>query len=110
MVYYLALHPEAKKKAMDEINSIIKTEEDINFESLKKMRYLEGVQYETLRMYGPGTGIFVREALADHKLVDVPIWKGTLLLLMFTPNCYNEKYFKDAHTFKPERWLDDSIH
>lgn len=58
-------------------------------------------------MYGPGISIFTREAVVDTKLKGVPIAAGTLLNPEFMPNNYNEAYFEDPNSFRPERWLED---
>jgi cytochrome P450 len=52
-------------------------------------------------MYGPGTGIMLREATHDHKLGDIPILKGTGLYMSAVPNHYNPKYFPEPFEFKP---------
>ena len=59
-------------------------------------------------MYGPGIGTFVREATEDHKLKEIPIWKGTLIATMTQPNNYNQRYFHDPFKFMPERWINDN--
>lgn len=105
---HLEMHPEAKKKLVDEIDATIKTEEDINNESFKKMPYMNAVLNETGRVYGPGTGLFVREVVAAHDLKGVPVSSGTLVIPEFAPNNHNEAYYKNPHEFVPERWLGEN--
>lgn len=37
----------------------------MTYENLKKMKYIDCIQDEVSRIYGPGTGIFLREAAKD---------------------------------------------
>jgi cytochrome P450 len=68
------------------------------------MTYIEAVQNETLRYYGPGNGVFDRMAARDHYIDDIPVGKGTLVGVQPMGNHYNEKFFKDPFEFRPERW------
>jgi len=45
----------------------------------------------------------------DIVLQDYHVPKGTLLLLDNTIMHTDKRYFKDAHVFRPERWLEDRI-
>lgn len=58
------------------------------------MKYLEGIQRETTRMYGPVNIIFFREAAKDTYIKDIPIKKGTILTIRPKGNQYSETYFK----------------
>ena len=53
-------HPHVLEKARQEVNEFIKSSSDFTQEKLKKMTYLEAVQLETNRMYGPVNGIIPR--------------------------------------------------
>jgi cytochrome P450 len=104
IIYYLGNHPEILKKLREEITAVIKSDEDITFENLKKLTYIDWIQYETTRMYGPANGIFLRIAKEDNYLKDLPITKGTVVSTQPRGNHFNPKYFKDPNVFRPERW------
>ena len=55
-------------------------------------------------MYGPGNGLFPRKTIKDHHIYNIPIVKGTVVNVQPMGNHYNDKYYKDPHTFRPERW------
>lgn len=63
MVYYIAKNPRIHNKLREEINSVIKSNEDITSDNLRKLTYIECIQNETLRHFGPVNGIFPRLAL-----------------------------------------------
>lgn len=71
---------------------------------MKKLTYIDWIQNETTRHYGPGNGIFTRIAQKDHYVEDIPIRKGTGITIQPTASHYNEKYYKNPHEFRPERW------
>jgi cytochrome P450 len=71
---------------------------------LKKLTYTDWVQFETTRLFDVANGLFLRIALEDHFIKDVPITKGTIVTAQPTGNHYNEKYFKEPFEFRPERW------
>lgn len=81
-------------------------EDDYSFENLKNFKYIQAIQKEATRIYGPANIIFFREALKDNYLNGVAIKKGTLVSVNTLVNCYSEKYFKEPLVFRPERWLN----
>ena len=106
MVYSLFSNPQIEEKARKEVNKYISSEKDWTWENLKMMNYLDSIQKEAVRMYGPSNWLFPREATKDVFLNQIPISKGTQLSLNFFSNHFNPKYFSDPHTFRPERWQE----
>lgn len=58
-------------------------EDDYSYENLKKFTYIEKVQKEAIRMYGPATGIFSRYAVNDTFIKDVPVMKDARVRYTF---------------------------
>ncbi len=112
LVFVLGNHPEIHRRVRDDINAIIKSDEDITLENLKKLTYIDWIQYEVTRMYGPVNGILFRVAAEDNYLKDVPISEGTMVTTQPIGNHFNSKYFKDPFEFRPERWESecDELH
>lgn len=107
IIYYLGNHPQIHQRVREEVEKFIKSDEDITVENLKKLTYIDWIQYETTRMYGPANGIFLRVATQDNYIKDLPIRKGTILGAQPRGSHYNPKYFKDPNIFRPERWEKD---
>ena len=82
-------------------------DEDYSMEHLRKFKYIECVQKETTRFYGPGNGIFLRNCIQDHTIGSVPIHKGTIVDYQVVGLHRSEKYYKDPHEFNPDRWLNE---
>ena len=93
VIFYLAKYPTIQEKLRKEVNETFKQDDDITYEKLKTMEYLEWILLETTRHYGPVNNIFLRKAENDHFLIDIPITKGTYINIMNLPNHYNKRYF-----------------
>lgn len=63
--------------------------EDYSYENLKNLTYIDLLQKETTRYYGPGTHLFSREAKIDNYLNGLPIKKGTNLSIMHFGNHFS---------------------
>ena len=70
-------------------------DDDYSYENLKKMTYIDCVEKETTRYYGPVNLIFARYATKNHLLKGIPIHKGTLLGIQPIGFHYSEKYYKN---------------
>ena len=64
-------------------------ENNYGFENLKKMHYIDLIQKETSRYFGPASSIFPREVKNDVYLKDVPLIKDTIIMPRFNRNTYS---------------------
>ena len=76
MIYLIAQHPEVEKKVRQEIEEYMK-DDDYSYENLKKLTYIDCIEKETTRFYGPVNGFLYRLSSKDHLLSEVPIKKDT---------------------------------
>ncbi|KAK7683816.1 hypothetical protein QCA50_013192 [Cerrena zonata] len=85
------------------------------YDDINKLKYVECVLNETLRMFPPVVGA-PKRAAEDTSLVSVnalgekvvvPVPAGTTINLMIGDLHYNPRYWDDPHTFKPSRFLED---
>lgn len=93
MVAYLCKYPEIMKKARDEIDLYMK-DDDYSYENLKKMEYLDAIEKEVTRIYGPGNIVYPRIANKDNYLNGLAVKNGTMLFINPIGNEYSEKYWK----------------
>lgn len=100
--YILATHSEVDEKLVEEIDYVI-GEKQPTYEDLNKMKYMEQVIYETLRMYPPITNIF-REAAEEMKYEDITIPKGSGILAPVYIISHDPKCFPEPEEFRPERF------
>lgn len=63
--------------------------EDYSFENLRNFKYIDYLQKETTRYFGPATTIFPRIASVDNYLCNLPIKKGTEVIVMHVGNHFS---------------------
>ncbi|KAK0452219.1 cytochrome P450 [Armillaria borealis] len=124
-LYELAKRPDLQTKLRNEVKDMEKAIGGAEFSvaDLESMPYLQAVMKEALRMH-PVSYFGLREAarddviplskpvtLRDGSVVkEVPVSKGTTVYTSIAGYNRNEDVFgEDAHSFKPERWLDGAV-
>jgi len=107
--YNLTQHPEYLKVLKEERDRTYNTETTKTNETLQKMDQLHAFLKETLRVSSPAPGVTFRVAKADHKLLDLDIKKGTVVRTDFYALFMDEKNFKNAAEFDPNRWNDPKL-
>nr|BED42971.1 cytochrome P450 monooxygenase [Trametes versicolor] len=118
ILHLLAQHPAVQDKLRAEIAEACEGE-DLAYDELVKLPYLEAVCRETLRLYAP-VQFINRSAAKDTTLpllkpirtldgsamTEVPVPRGTMVLLHLTGcNTNKDLWGDDAEEWKPERWL-----
>mgnify|MGYP000851144655 CR=1 FL=1 len=103
--YYLCKYPQHKEAIEKEMDQFIKSEEDLTIENLSKLELMGNFIKEALRCNSPAVGMIPRVAAVDHMLGPYKIRKGTYINTNFYFLSWaDERNFKDANEFKPERW------
>ncbi|KAI0359963.1 cytochrome P450 [Trametes cingulata] len=117
----LAIHPSIQDKLRAELNDAQERYGDnIPYDELMQLPYLDAVCRETLRLHAPASMAF-REAFDNNILPlmtpirtidgkhvnEVPVPKGTLVVLNFRAcNTNKALWGEDADKWRPERWLE----
>jgi cytochrome P450 len=60
LLYIVSIHPEVAQKLKGEIDTYIGCDEDITYETFKKMKYVDAVLEELTRYFQPADGILIR--------------------------------------------------
>ncbi|XP_043501608.1 cytochrome P450 4C1-like [Polistes fuscatus] len=105
----LATFPEVQQRIYEELYQMYGSSNPknvpITLEDIKKMKYLERVIKETLRLFPPAP-VLGRVLQKDVKVDEnVVIPKDCDLLLIILTLYRNDKYWKDPLTFNPDRFL-----
>ncbi|GLH00521.1 Cytochrome P450 4g15 [Gryllus bimaculatus] len=100
-LWSLAEHPDCQEKAYEELFEIFgDSDRETTTEDLGKMKYLECVIKESLRLY-PSVPLFLRELNEDKELI-------SLLGQLWSVPCHhatqNPQYFPNPEKFDPERF------
>ncbi|KAI0515609.1 hypothetical protein KFK09_008274 [Dendrobium nobile] len=104
--WLVSTHPDVEEKIINEINKLIRSEEDMSYESLKKLSYLEASLMESMRLYPPVTWDS-KHAEGDDVLPDgTTISKGDRIMYFpYGMGRSEEIWGKDWEEFRPERWM-----
>jgi cytochrome P450 family 9 len=113
MVYELIRNPEVQKKLQAEVDKMNKSLNggNLSYETVQKMKYMDMVLCETLRMWPPApiidrmcTKDFVLEY--DDKTLEFEVGKNFYIPVYSLH--HNEKYFPNPKRFDPERFSDEN--
>lgn len=103
--YLLAKNPEKMKKAQEEID-IVCTSENISYDEVSKLKYLDAVVKEALRLYPVAWFACSRECVETTTLGEHLIEKGVRVEADVTAlHRSKEVWGEDADSFIPERWM-----
>jgi cytochrome P450 family 9 len=108
--YELALNPEIQEELMAEIDAI--EIETVSYEALHKMKYLDMVVSETLKMWPPA-GQFDRSCNKTYELdlgdgKSVTIEKGKIVFLPVYQIHHDADYYPEPEKFNPHRFSDEN--
>ncbi|KAI1348361.1 cytochrome P450 [Xylaria sp. FL0043] len=107
--YFVCTHPNVFSRLAHEIRSAFANEDDIRWEKVRHLRYLEATLQETLRLYPPSPASQQRIVppggaaidgyyIPGGKTVAVAPWVAT----------HSSLNFYEPDTFQPERWLREN--
>ena len=106
----LASRPDVIKKVLDELKEhglYGGTLNDMQFEDLSKLTYLNAVVKEGMRVACVLVQIFGRSVPRDMNILGYRIPKGTTILQIGNRAYQIDADWNDPESFKPERWLSD---
>ncbi|KAJ9594231.1 hypothetical protein L9F63_014391 [Diploptera punctata] len=114
MMYELAKQPEIQKRLREEICQVLqKHNNQVTYEAIQEMKYLDMVLYETLRKY-PVLGVIDRVCVSDYDLPG-PSGKGIFTLKagtsVYIPLCgihSDPEFYPNPDKFDPERFTEEN--
>ncbi|CAI2327088.1 unnamed protein product [Caenorhabditis sp. 36 PRJEB53466] len=104
--YLLATHPEIQHKLQEEVDREC-PDPDITFDQLAKLKYMELVMKESLRLYPLATTANTRKCMRETTINGLTIEEGVHVQVDTWTMHHNPRIWgEDVEEFKPERWLD----
>lgn len=102
-VMELARNPEILERVQAEVEEVIGSKRDIQYEDLSKLNYLSQVLKETLRLYpsAPGTSRMLEKEMV---IEGIPVPANATLVFNFYAYGRTEQFFDDPLKFDPERF------
>ena len=103
----LLSHPEWEERVRREAEAVLSAdrESDLTSEAFDQLPATQAVVKESLRLYPPTWILFMRQALQDVHLGEECVKKGSLLFFSPWVTQRDERYFDQASSFDPERFL-----
>ncbi|KAG5684348.1 hypothetical protein PVAND_013583 [Polypedilum vanderplanki] len=113
MAYELILNPDIQKKLQDEIDAMNAELKggDLTYEDVQKLKYMDMVLCETLRMWPPAPIIdrmCTKDFLLEYDNKKVQIEVGRNFYIPVYSLHHNENYFPNPNRFDPERFSDEN--
>lgn len=106
--YYLLKNPAYMKKLVEEIRSAFSDFDDVTFEGLARLKYLQAILQEGLRMYPPVPIALPRRTPQEGAMVCGEFVPGDVSIGVMQFATYrSSKNFTKPYEFRPERWLND---
>ncbi|XP_037687119.1 cytochrome P450 4V2 isoform X2 [Choloepus didactylus] len=107
-LYLLGSYPEIQKKVDNELDEVFgKSDRPATLEDLKKLKYLDCVIKETLRLF-PSVPFFARNLSEDCE-VGFKISKGAEVIIVSYALHRDPRYFPDPEEFQPERFFPENM-
>lgn len=106
-IYELGKNPELTSRLREEVSKHYKSDGSLIIDDLQKMDLMHATLMETNRVHPLTAMISVKHTAEDHILGgDIHVKKGTLVIVDIFHKHFNDKYYEDPYTFKPERFLN----
>ncbi|UUZ47120.1 cytochrome P450 [Massilia sp. B-10] len=105
--WVLASHPEMAFRAAEEVDTVLEGRSP-TFADVARLPYLGQVVKETLRMYSPAPGVFMRQAAQDVQIGPWLLPKGSLVTLLSSLVQRDPRWFPDPDTFDPDRFAPEA--
>ncbi|XP_067408063.1 cytochrome P450 4V2-like [Emydura macquarii macquarii] len=107
-IYLLGCHPEIQKKVQSELDEVFgNSDRPVTMDDLKKLRYLECVVKEALRLF-PSVPNFARTTSEDCHIRGFKIPKGTDVLICTYVLHRDPEIFPNPEEFRPERFFPEN--
>lgn len=108
--YFICTHPNVYKRLTAEIRDAFTANDDIRWDEVKKLRYLEATLNEALRLFPPSPASQQRVVpLGGATISGYYVPAGTTVAVPPWVSTHSNVNFIEPDTFRPERWLGEDV-
>jgi cytochrome P450 len=101
MIYLLARHPEATRRAAQEVHRALDGEPlPTRYEQMSALPFVEACANETMRLK-PVAPIIIAEAIRDRVVAGVEVPAGQLVMCLMRPAATDARHFANPGAFQP---------
>ena len=104
--YALATNRAVFDRCCDEVDSVV-GKRDPRTDDVARLEYLVATIKETLRLYPPAIGVFLRQATSDLTIGGYDVPRGSLITLSSFVTQRDARWFPEPDRFDPERFLSE---
>uniref|UniRef100_A0A7E4VY01 SCP domain-containing protein n=1 Tax=Panagrellus redivivus TaxID=6233 RepID=A0A7E4VY01_PANRE len=105
---YLIKHPQIQSKAHLELDEHINSDRVITIEDKKNLNYINAIIAETQRYCNLVPMNVPHRTTRDVEIMGYKLPKGTVIVDQISTVLHDERYFEDAKSFKPERFINEN--
>ncbi|XP_003738548.2 cytochrome P450 3A9 [Galendromus occidentalis] len=105
-VYYLALFPEAQRRAYEEIRSLLGDRREVEYRDLQQLKYVEALILESFRFF-PFAFQLDRLCTIETEVCGIRFEKGMAIDIFGKEMMRDPRYFSKPAEFRPERFLKE---
>lgn len=106
--YLLACHPVVVQRIQAEVDEAVgNSQRPLTARDLERLGFTERVVKESLRIYPPAPGVFLREATEDVDIGGYTVPRGDLVQPISWVVHHDARWFPDPWKFDPDRWLPE---
>lgn len=105
--YFVCTHRDVYRRLVEEVRGSLVTQDDIRWENVRHLSYLEATIQEALRLFPPSPASQQRVVPRGGATIDgyfVPA--GTTVAVPPWVSTHSALHFHEPEAFRPERWLD----
>jgi cytochrome P450 len=106
--YLLARHPDVQARLVEEVETVLGNG-SASYADLPRLRYMQMVVKETLRLYPPTWVLMTREAVDDVELGGYVIPRGGWVNLSPYVTQRDPRWFPEPERFDPERFVPGRV-
>lgn len=105
--WVLASHPEVAERAAAEVDAALQGRKP-GFADVARLPYLGQIVKETLRLYSPAPGVFMRQAAQEVQIGPWILPKGAMVTILSSIPHRDPRWFADPARFNPDRFSPDA--
>ncbi|KAJ8115035.1 hypothetical protein ONZ43_g4760 [Nemania bipapillata] len=108
--YFVCTHPSVLSRLVHEVRNSFTTADDIRWEKVRELRYLEATLHEALRLFPPSPASQQRIVPLGGATIDgYYIPGGNTVAVAPWVATHSRLNFSEPDTFQPERWLGEHV-